>query len=235
VGLGNSFFLNEAGSRELQFLVERVVNKWNVERVGLLNFLLAYSDLMKRPSDLFAYLFRHLLEMDGKKIETNNQQYRTFIRDFEYLAKRKLLEVIAHNNTAQKSFKLVPIEEVKGLVKLLEENRDDSVNEVSLKVLLNCINFKQHKELPADIFDVIRQTKSQVMMPLRALVHRLSSKRSEFVPCPKDLYRYIRGDEWADWFDMYLSDSGRDVVELQSGEPEQILEALCSISGPQLL
>lgn len=61
VGIGNTFFLNETGSRELQFLMERMVNKWNVERVGILNFLLDHSDLMKRPSDLFSYLFRHLL------------------------------------------------------------------------------------------------------------------------------------------------------------------------------
>jgi hypothetical protein len=95
------------------------------------------------------------------------------------------------------------------------------LNETSLKVLLNCLNFKQPKEI--EVFDLIRQTKSRVMMPLRSLAHKLSTRRTEFVPPPKELYQYIRGDEWIDWFDIYLSDSGREGVELQSGEPEQIL------------
>lgn len=68
VGVQGNYFLNEVGSRELQFLVEKVVNRWNVERVGLLNFLMNYSDPLMRPSDLFAYLFKHLLEMDRKLI-----------------------------------------------------------------------------------------------------------------------------------------------------------------------
>ncbi len=59
--------------------------------MGVLNFLLTYSDLMKRPSDLFAYLFRHMLEMDRKMIETQNKHYVAFIKDFEFLTKRKLL------------------------------------------------------------------------------------------------------------------------------------------------
>lgn len=102
-------------------------------------------------------------------------------------------------------------------------------------MLLNFINFKQAKEVPADLLEQIRHTKSFNMMPLRALVHRLAAKRHEFVPNPKDLYRYIRGDEWIDWFDIYLSESGREGLELQVGEPEQILESLCTISGPLLL
>lgn len=55
------------------------------------------------------------------------------------------------------------------------------------------------------------------------------------MPSPKDLYKYIRGDEWIDWFDIYLSDSSREGLELQVNEPEQILESLCTISGNLIL
>jgi hypothetical protein len=79
-----------------------------------------------------------------------------------------------------------------------------------LKILLNAINFKQHKEVSPELFEAIKQTKSFVLMPLRALVYRLNPKKQEFLPNPKDLYKYIRGDEWIDWFDIYLSDSSRE-------------------------
>lgn len=85
-----------------------MANMWNVERMGVLNFLLKYADLMRRPSDLFVYLFKYMLQSDDKLIETNNQNYRTFIRDCDYIAKKKLLEVISYYNTKQKDFKLVP-------------------------------------------------------------------------------------------------------------------------------
>jgi hypothetical protein len=87
MGLGGNYYLNENGSRELLFLMEKVVSKWNVEKIGLLNFIRSYSDIMQKPSDLFAYLFRHLLEMDKKMIETSNQQYRGFILDLEVMTK----------------------------------------------------------------------------------------------------------------------------------------------------
>jgi hypothetical protein len=102
-------------------------------------------------------------------------------------------------------------------------------------VLLNSINFKQPKDIPSQVFESIRHTKSFVMMPLRALQHKFNSKKHEFVPSPKDLYKYIRGDEWIDWFDIYLSDPGKEGLELQVGEPEQILESLCTINGKLLL
>ena len=60
---------------------------------------------------------------------------------------------------------------------LLESSKDETVYEISLKVLLNSINFKQSKEADKEILDRIRQTKSFVLMPLRALVHRISPKK----------------------------------------------------------
>ena len=51
------------------------------------------------------------------------------------------------------------------------------------------------------------------------------------MPSPKDLYKYINGDEWVDWIDLYLSIAHKSYIEIQAEEPKYIVESICSISG----
>ncbi len=47
---------------------------------------------------------------------------------------------------------------------------------------------------------------------------KLREGRLDFAPGPKDLYQFIKGDEWADWIDLYLSPNSNQKfsIELQS-------------------
>lgn len=123
LGPGQTYYLNE-NSREFQFLVEKVVNRWNMERIGLLNLVMAHADFMHRPSDLFSYLFKHILEVDRRKIETKSEQFMAYIKDFESICKNRIGEVIGHYNSRLRDFKLIAPEDLKTMVKLVEANRD---------------------------------------------------------------------------------------------------------------
>ena len=51
----------------------------------------------------------------------------------------------------------------------------------------------------------MRATRSISLLPLRVIVAKLKEGRLDFAPSPKDLYRFIKGDEWLDWIDLYLN------------------------------
>lgn len=101
------YYLNEMSSKELQLFIEKIVNRWNVEKVSLLNFLFTCPDVFYKPSDLFYYMFKHLLESEKKLIETPNQNYRVFITDFEIITKKKLVELVAFYNSKLKNFGMI--------------------------------------------------------------------------------------------------------------------------------
>ena len=51
------------------------------------------------------------------------------------------------------------------------------------------------------------------MMPLRAFVSKIRHRGGDFFPSAQDLYLHVRGDEWVDWLDIYLSPSGESIEQ----------------------
>ena len=73
-----------------------------------------------------------------------------------------------------------------------------------LKILLRAIPFRNPSEIKPEILSAIRDTKSLPLMPLRAIAYKMARRSHEFFPSAQDLYLYVKGDEWADWLDVYL-------------------------------
>lgn len=73
------------------------------------------------------------------------------------------------------------------------------------------------------------------LLPLRVITAKIKEGRLEFAPGPKDLYRFVKGDEWADWLDLYLQPGQRQSLELQAEEPAYLVESLSTLSGGVLI
>lgn len=61
------------------------------------------------------------------------------------------------------------------------------------------------------------------LLPLRVILGKLKEGSVDFAPNPKDLYRFVRGDEWIEWIDVYLQCSQKSLLELQNEEPSYLV------------
>ena len=50
-------------------------------------------------------------------------------------------------------------------------------------------------------------------MPLRAMAYKIERRGNEFFPSSQDLYLHVKGDEWADWLDMYLNTQNEPIEQ----------------------
>jgi hypothetical protein len=102
-----------------------------------------------------------------------------------------------------------------------------------LRVVVVAMRLSQPDRLSNQLARAIRETKSTALLPLRVIVAKAKEGRLDFVPSPQDLFRLVRGDEWADWLDLYLGQ--KQTVELLTDELPFLVESLASMSGERLL
>jgi hypothetical protein len=85
---------------------------------------------------------------------------------------------------------------------------------VLLRVILNSINLNSWENIDKNLIKAVKETKSNVFLPMRAILTKLKHQKLEFTPSPKDLFKYIRGDEWVDWIEIYLTSGGKSNIEI---------------------
>lgn len=216
-------------SRELFLLNDKLATRWTADKLGLLNLLLKYPDLVRLPADTFTYLFSHLLRLAASSPALSRLQPLQ-------LETAKLSEFIHHYCREWGStYRLLQPQEVEKLVPLIEEARGSDALTAAQSVLLNLLCFSKRERVGAELVRALRETRGLALLPMRTLLSKQGLMEQECAPLPEELFRHVRGDMWAQWLDMYLAFYKSDVLEMQSNEPQFIVESLCSFSPRQLL
>jgi hypothetical protein len=101
--------LNESSSGELRLLMEKLVHKWNMEKINYLNFLFKHTDLMRPREDLFSFLFGYLLKLaQPQPLLEEGGGLRGMVRDYNRLVTNKLVELLEfYNKKLGKSYKML--------------------------------------------------------------------------------------------------------------------------------
>jgi hypothetical protein len=161
------------------------------------------------------------------------------VRDYNRVVTQKMVQLLEYyNKKLGRSYRLLGDEAEKvviGTLNLIENISSESVISAYLRIVLTALNLHHHDKLSNQLFRALRETKSMALLPLRVITAKIKEGRLEFAPGPKDLYRFVRGDEWADWLDLYLHPSQRQLLELQADEPSYLVESLSSLSGVVLI
>ena len=101
-------------------------------------------------------------------------------------------------------------------MKLADSINNEVVLRVFLKVAVLAMRLNTPDKLPDKVIKAIKETKSTNLLPLRVIVTKIKEGRLDFAPSPKDLFHFIKGDEWVDWLDIYLNSSQKSNLEIMN-------------------
>jgi len=79
---------------------------------------------------------------------------------------------------------------------------------------MNSIDLKSWEKIDKNLIMAVKQTKSTIFLPLRAILSKLKHQKVEFILSPKDLFKYVIGDEWVDWIEIYLASDDLSNIEI---------------------
>jgi hypothetical protein len=115
-----------------------------------------------------------------------------------------------YNSKVGRNYKLLtddPDKFIISTIPLIEHISSDKepVIRTYLRIVLTAMRLNQPERLSNQLARAVRETKSMALLPLRVIVSKLKEGKVEFAPNAEDLYKFIRGDEWVDWIETYLS------------------------------
>lgn len=111
--------------------------------------------------------------------------------------KKKIVDLLEQiNKKVHKSHHLIKNEKISEIIILIDENIENDIVQLSLKILLYTFELNNDKKLNSDVLKVIEKTTSLGLLPFRSIICKLSknSKIQQVTPLTSDLFKYINGD-----------------------------------------